>query len=212
MSYSQPQQQQSNYRPNRAALWVNQYKNASNQPDYRGNVEISYALFQELSAAFNSGQYEMDRGNQPCIKLDLAIYAQQAGGNAPVLSGMISTLGEMQQRAAARAARQQQAPQQQYGQPPAPQPPAPMPQQQQAPQPPVPNWPAHVPVPPEFAQQQPAAPAPVPQQQPPQQAYQQPPQPQAPAPLAPPPAGVQPMPGAIHAPQPPIMPHAVAAL
>ena len=193
MTYSQPQQQQSNYRPNRAALWVNQYKNTSNQPDYRGNVEISYALFQELSAAFKSGQYEMDRGNQPCIKLDLALYVQQGGDRAPVMAGMISTLSEMQQRAAARAARQQQqAPQQQYGQPPAPQPPAPMPQQQQAPQVWTEGWPAHAPAHPEHAQQQyapqqqPAAPAPMPQQQPPQQAYQQPPQPQAPPPRRPP--------------------------
>lgn len=203
MTYSQPQQPQSNYRPNRAALWVNQYKDTPSKPDYKGNIEISYVLFQELSAAFNSGQYTQDRGGQPCIKLDLALYVQQAGGNAPVMSGMISTPGEMQQRAAARAARQQQQPpQQQYAQPPAPMPqPQYAPQQQYAPEQPAP------------AQQRfdgpfpaAAAPPPAPQQQPPQQAYQQPPQPQPQAPLAPPPAGVQPMPGAIHAPQPPAAP------
>lgn len=215
MTYSQPQQPQSNYRPNRAALWVNDRKTAANQPDYKGNIEISWSTFQELFAAFNAGQCTQDGGGQPCIKLDIALYAQQggvsAGGkNRPIMSGSISSPSEMQQRAAARAAAQQQyapqyAPQPQYTQPP-----APMPQPQYAPQPPAPVAPPQ----PQYAPEQPApvqqlfdgpfpaaAPAPTPQQ-----AYQQPPQPQAPAPLAPPPAGVQPMPGAIHAPQPPAAP------
>lgn len=170
MTYSQPQQQQQNYRPNRAALWVNDRKSAANQPDYKGNLEISHALFQELAAAFNAGQYQQDNGGQPCIKLDFALYAQQGGVSAtgrarPILSGQLSTVAETQQSAAMRqqaAAQYQQAPQQ--------------PQPQYAPAP--------------------VAPAPMPQAAP-QPAYQQPAMPQAPAPMAPP-APAQPMPGAIH--------------
>lgn len=191
MTYSQPQQQQPQYRPNRAALWVNAHKTAANQPDYKGNLEISYALLQELNNAFNAGQYQQDNGGQPCIKLDIALYAQQGGVSAtgkarPIMSGQLSTLAETQQSVAARQqAAQQYQPQQPQAQPQyAPQAPAPAPAYPQQPQP----------------QYAPPAPAPMPQpmpQQPQQPAYQQPPQPQAPAPMAPvaPPA---PMPGAIH--------------
>lgn len=189
MTYSQPQQQQPQYRPNRTALWVNSRKSAPNQPDYKGNIEITYALLQELQGAFNAGQYQQDAGGQPCIKLDLALYAQQGGVSAtgkakPILSGQLSTLAQTMESAAARQqAAQQYAPQQpQYA--PAPQP-AYQPQQPQyAPAP-------AAPVPAQFA----PASAPMPQQQ--QPAYQQPPQPQAPA-VAPPVGQPQPMPGAIH--------------
>ncbi len=195
MTYSQPQQQQPQYRPNRAALWVNSRKTAANQPDYKGNLEISWALFQELIAAFNAGQYAQDNGGQPCIKLDLALYAQQGGVSAtgkarPILSGQLSTVAEtaqsaaMRQQAAQQYAQQPQqgyAPQPQYAQPQAP---APMPQA-------APPQPQYAPAP--------AAPAPMPQAAP-QPAYQ----PQAPAPVAPP-APAQPMPGAIHG-QPPAAP------
>jgi len=180
VTYSQPQQQQSSYRPNRAALWVNTRKNAANQPDYKGNVEISWALLQELITAFNSGQYAQDGGGQPCIKLDLALYAQQGGvstaGRArPILSGQLSTVAETRQSAAMR---QQAAAQ--Y-------------QQQQAPQGYAPQ--------PQYQQQQ--APAPM-LQAAPQPAHQQAPMSQAPMPVASP-APPQPMPGAIHG-QPPAAP------
>ena len=197
MTYSQPQQSQ--YRPNRTALWVNDRKNAANQPDYKGNLELSYALVQELLAAFNAGQYQQDRGGQPCIKLDIALYAQQVapGDKKPILSGQLSTLGETQYSAAARqqAAQQyqqaqaqapmpQQIPQQPQPAPAPPQPapgqlygsqpqyghPQPMQPQPQQPQAPE-GWPAHVPAPAGFA---------APQQ-----------------PMAPP-APAQPIPGAIH--------------
>lgn len=188
MTYSQPpQQQQAQYRPNRAALWVNDRKTAANQPDYKGKLEISWALFQELNTAFNAGQYEQDNGGQPCLKLDLALYAQQPGVSAsgkarPILSGQLSTVTEtqqsaaMRQQAAAQYAQPQQPQQPQYAQPQQPQAPAPMPQQQYAPAPQAPQQPQ----------------------------YQQPMQPQAPAPVAPP-APAQPMPGAIHG-QPPAAP------
>lgn len=198
-SYQQPQQpQQPQYRPNRTALWVNDRKNAANQPDYKGNLEISWALLQELTAAFNAGQYVQDGGGQPCIKLDLALYAQQGGvsatgKNRPILSGQLSTVTETQQSAAAR-----QEAAQRYAQPQAP---APMPQQPQYAQP-------------QYAQPQPQPAAPQPQYAPvqpqyalvpqPQPAYQQPPQPQAPVPVAPA-APAPPMPGAIHG-QPPAGP------
>lgn len=203
MNSYQPQQQQPQYRPNRAALWVNAHKTAANQPDYKGNLEISYALLQELQAAFNAGQYVQDRGGQPCIKLDFALYAQQGGVSAtgkakPILSGQLSTLGETQQSAALRQQAQagQQQPQPQYQ--PQPQPQYQQPQPQYAPQP-APQY------------QQPPQPQYAPQpayQQPPQAQPEQPqqfaPQPMAQPPMAPP-APVQPMPGAIHG-QPPAAP------
>jgi hypothetical protein len=213
MNSYQPQQQQPQYRPNRAALWVNARKTAANQPDYKGNLEISYALLQELMAAFNSGQYEQDRGGQPCIKLDIALYAQQGGVSAsgrskPILSGQLSSLAETQQSAASR--QQAQAGQQQpQGYAPAPVPAAPQPQYQPAPQgyaqPPQGYAPAPQPAPqPQY--QQPPQPqyAPQPPQAPPEQPQQfaQPPMPQPP--MAPP-MPAQPMPGAIHG-QPPAAP------
>lgn len=192
MSYSQQQQPQ--YRPNQAALWLNDRKSAANQPDYKGNIEISYALLQELNDAFNLLQYAQDRGGQPCIKLDFGLYVQSGGQAAsgkskPVLSGRLSTVTETQQSAAAR---QQSA--QQY-------------QQAQAPQayPAQPQQPAYQPAP-QYAPQQPApqqyAPAPVAPAAPPAPPVYQ--QPQVPAPMAPP-APVPPMPGAIHG-QPPAGP------
>lgn len=199
MTYSQPQQQQAPYRPNRAALWVNSRKTAANQPDYKGNLEISWALLQELTAAFNAGQYAQDGGGQPCIKLDLALYAQQGGVSAtgkakPILSGQLSTVAETAQSAAMRQQAAQQYAQPQYAQPQPVQPP---------------QWPAPAPAPaptpapqPQYAPA-PAAPQPMPQAAP-QPAYQQPPMPQAPMPVAPP-APAQPMPGAIHG-QPPAAP------
>jgi hypothetical protein len=183
MTFSQPQQQ-AQYRSNRTALWVNDRKSAANQPDYKGNLELSYALVQELLAAFNAGQYTQDRGGQPCIKLDIALYAQQVtpGDKKPILSGQLSTLAETRHSAAAR---QQAA--QQYQQAQAPQQVQPQPQQQPQPAPAQPQpmqshpeplppdgWLAHIPW---TASAWGGAP--------PQQ------------PIAPP-APVQPMPGAIH--------------
>jgi hypothetical protein len=200
VTYSQLQQQQAPYRPNRAALWVNTRKNAANQPDYKGNLEISWALFQELTAAFNAGQYVQDRGGQPCIKLDLALYAQDGGPSAggkskPIMSGQLSTVAETMESAAAR---QQAAQQYQPQMPPQhPQGYAPMPQAQPQPAYQQPPQPVYAPQQPAYQQPPaaaPVAPASMPQPQP---AYQQPPQPQAPAPVAPP-APAQPMPGAIH--------------
>jgi hypothetical protein len=195
MSYSQQQQPQ--YRPNQAALWLNDRKTAANQPDYKGNVEISYATLQELNAAFNAGQYAQDRGGQPCIKLDFALYAQQGGQSAsgkskPILSGRLSTLVETQQSAAARqqSAQQYQQAQAPQGYPAQPQQPAP----QYAPQQPAPQY---APAPAPQAPPQQYAPAPAAPAAPPAQPVYQ--QPQAPAPMAPP-APIQPMPGAIHYP------------
>jgi hypothetical protein len=209
MSYSQQQQPQ--YRPNQAALWLNDRKTAANQPDYRGNIEISYALLQELTAAFNAGQYAQDRGGQPCIKLDFALYAQQGGQSAsgkskPIMSGHLSTVTETQQSAAARqrSAQQYQQAQAPQAYPAQPQQPAP----QYAPQQPAPQQYAPAPAPQAPPQQY--APAPADPAEWPMVAPAAPPappvyqQPQAPAPMAPP-APVPPMPGAIHG-QPPAGP------
>lgn len=209
MSYSQQQQPQ--YRPNQAALWLNDRKTAANQPDYRGNIEISYALLQELTAAFNAGQYAQDRGGQPCIKLDFALYAQQGGQSAsgkskPIMSGRLSTVTETQQSAAARqqGAQQYQQAQAPQAYPAQPQQPAP----QYAPQQPAPQQYAPAPAPQAPPQQY--APAPADPAEWPMVAPAAPPappvyqQPQAPAPMAPP-APVPPMPGAIHG-QPPAGP------
>ena len=193
MTYAQPQQQQGP--ANRLALWINTRKSSPNQPDYKGNVEITYELLQELTAAFNAGQYEQDYYQRPCIKLDVAIYAQQpsADGKKPVMSGRIESLASTQHSASMRAqARQQNG----YAQPapaaPAPQQPAPQPGQPQPQADAQGNW---VPsfVAPQAPAPAPAAPAPMPMQQQPA------PMPQAPAPVA------QPMPGAIHG-QPPAQP------
>jgi hypothetical protein len=167
-------------KPNRLALWINSRKTAANQPDYKGNVEISWDLLQEMLTAFNAGQYQQDNAGRPCLKLDVAIYAQQPDANKPIMSGRISTVAETAESAAARAQyKAQMQGQQGYAQPPAAAPPAyqqPQPQYQQ-PAAPMP--------------QAPAAPAPMP-------AYQQPP-----APVQAPPAAPQPMPGALHAPPAP---------
>lgn len=219
MTFPQPQQPQ--YRPNRTALWVNDRKSAANQPDYKGNLELSYALVQELQAAFNAGQYTQDRGGQPCIKLDIALYAQQVapGDKKPVLSGQLSTLADTQRGAAARqqAAQQyvqgqaptpmpQQVPQQpQYVQPqPHQQPQWPQPQPQPAPAPPQPapgqlygSQPQYGhPQPMQAPSQQPQAPEGWPAHVPAPAGFAAPQQPMAP------PAPAQPIPGAIHG-QPP---------
>lgn len=201
---------------NKLAFWVNDRKNAANQPDYKGKFELSWELLQEANAAFNSGQYETDYSGQPCIKLDVALYAQQVnfGDKKPILSGSVSTVTQTQNSALARQQAAQgyaQAPQQQapqgYAQP------AQQPQyaQPQA----APQGYAQAPV------QQGTQPGPWGQpgpevagaimaahaiyerhQQQAPQGYAQPPaQGQAPMPVAPP-APVQPMPGAIHG-QPP---------
>lgn len=206
MTYSQPQQPQ--YRPNRTALWVNDRKSAANQPDYKGNLELSYALIQELLAAFNAGQYMADRSGQPCIKLDIALYAQQVtpGDKKPILSGQLSTVAETQNSAAAR---QQAA--QQYQQAQAPQQARAQPQQQpQAPQPAPAQFqpaPGHLyGSQPQYGHPQPMQPQPQPQQpQAPDGWPAHVPVPAgfaAPQPPMAPPAPVQPMPGAIHG-QPP---------
>lgn len=210
---SQPQQQ-AQYRPNRTSLWVNDRKSAANQPDYKGNLELSYALVQELLAAFSAGQYTQDRGGQPCVKLDIALYAQRVtpGDKKPILSGQLSTLAETQYSAVAR---QQAA--QQYQQA-APQQVQPQPQQQQ-PQAPQPAPAQPQPVPGQLYGFQPQYGSPQPMQAQPQQSqapegwpahvpwpahipYTAPAGWTAPQPPVAPPAPVQPMPGAIHG-QPP---------
>jgi hypothetical protein len=173
-------------KPNRLALWINTRKTAANQPDYKGNVEVSWDLLQEMLAAFNAGQYQQDNAGRPCLKLDVAIYAQQPDANKPIMSGRISTVAETAESAAARAQykAQMQGQQQGYAQPPAAAPPAyqqpPQPQYQQP------------------AAPMPQAPAPAPAALAPMPAYQQPP-----APVQAPPAVPQPMPGALHAPPAP---------
>jgi biotin carboxyl carrier protein len=179
-SYPQaPQQQPSGGgRPNRIALWVNTRKQAPNQPDYKGNVEITWDLLQEMLAAFNAGQYTTDYGQRPCIKLDVAVYAQPPADKKPVMSGQLSTVAETAQSAALR---EQARAQNGY--------------QQQAPQ-------GYAPAPQQAYQQPPQQPAPMPQQPAPVAApapVYQPPQQQMPMPVA------QPMPGAIHG-QPPAQP------
>jgi hypothetical protein len=179
------------------ALWLNNYKQNPNQPDYKGNFEVSYELVQELLAAFNAGRYQQDRAGRPCIKLDVAIYAQQpsADGKKPVMSGTVSTVAETDRAAAARqqAAAERQGQQGGYQQPmaqpqyqqPAPQAPQGYPQQQ--PQPAYQQPPAPAPMPQQPVYQQPPAPQPMPQQQAPAPVQQQP-MPMN-APLAPPMAG-----------------------
>lgn len=203
MNSYQPQQQPQ-YRPNRAALWVNDRKSAANQPDYKGNIEISYQLFMELQQAFNLGQYQQDRGGQPCIKLDLGLYAQQPGTSAsgrakPCLSGQLSTVAETAQSQVARAAAAQQYQQSQapQGYPPQQYQPAPQQPAQYAAQPPVAAQPSPVQQPFPPVQQPPTQPAPAYPQRP----APQPPQQQQYAPTAAP-LPVQPMPGAIHGQQP----------
>jgi hypothetical protein len=186
--YSQPQQSVS--QPNRMALWVNAYKQNPNQPDYKGNVEITYELAQELLAAFSAGKCQQDRAGRACIKLDVAIYAQQMTGDPkrPIMAGVVSTVAETDQAAAMR---QQRAAERQAEQGGYPQQQAPMAQPQyQQPAPALQGQPQQ----PAQAYQQPPAPQPMPQQQPPAPVYQQ--APAQPAPLAPP------MAGAIHG-QPP---------
>ena len=178
MTYSQPQQPAQGGKPNRLALWVNTRKQQPNHPDYKGHVEISWELLQELTAAFNAGKYGQDYGGRPCIKLDVAVYAQQPDARKPVMSGQLSTVAEtehgaqMREQARAQNGYQQQAPAPQYA-----------PQQAPAPA---------------YQQPAPAAPAPIPQQAP-MPVQQQAPALQAPVPVA------APMPGAIHG-QPPAAP------
>ena len=181
MTYSQPQQQPQR-KPNRTALWINTRKQQPNQPDYKGNVELSWDLIQEVHSAFMAGQYEQDIAGRAIIKLDVAIYAQAQSGNAnsPVMSGQLSSLAETQHSAQMRA--QYKAQQAQGGQGGGYPQVAPTPQQYQpqaAAAPPQPQY-AATPVAP------PAAPAPAPAP-----AY-----PQVPA------APAAPMQGAIHG-QPP---------
>lgn len=185
MTYSQPQQPAQGGKPNRLALWVNTRKQQPNHPDYKGHVEISWELLQELTAAFNAGKYGQDYGGRPCIKLDVAVYAQQPDAKKPVMSGQLSTVAETEHSAAMR---EQARAQNGYQQQPA----APQyaPQQPQGYQQPAPQY-----APPQPA---PAAPAPMPQQAP-APVYQQPVPQQAPMPVA------APMPGAIHG-QPPAAP------
>jgi hypothetical protein len=132
VTYSQPQQ--SGGKPNRLSLWINTRKTAPNQPDYKGNVEITWDLLQEMQATFAAGRYTQDYSGRPCLKLDVAIYAQQPDNNKPIMSGRISTVAETEHGAALR---EQARAQTGYNQPPA-QPPGPpaMPQQP-APAPPM---------------------------------------------------------------------------
>jgi biotin carboxyl carrier protein len=181
VTYSQPPAQPT-VKPNRIALWLNTRKTAANQPDYKGNVEITWELLQEMLASFNAGRYATDMAGRPCLKLDVAVYAQPQEGNKPIMSGRLSTVAETEQSAAMR---EQARAQNGYAQQPAPMPQAPQgysqqPQQYQQPAP-QPAAPA------------PAAPNPLP-------AY-----PQAPAPAAATAPVAAPMPGAIHG-QPPAAP------
>lgn len=158
MTYSQPQQPAQGGKPNRLALWVNTRKQQPSHPDYKGHVEISWELLQELNAAFNAGRYAHDFGGRPCIKLDMAVYAQQPDARKPVMSGQLSTVAETEHSAAMREqARAQNGYQQQ------------------------PAAPQYAPQPPQGYQQPPQQPMP---QQAPAPAYQQPPMPQAPVPVA----------------------------
>jgi hypothetical protein len=190
MTYAQSPQPAG--KPNRLALWINSRKTAANQPDYKGNVEITWDLLQEMLAAFNAGQYQQDNAGRPCLKLDVAIYAQQPDANKPIMSGRLSTVAETAESAAARAQyKAQMQGQQGYAQQHAPQSGQPQPQADAQG-----NWVPSFAAPQAPAGPAPAAPAPMP-------AYQQPP-----APVQAPPAVPQPMPGALHAPPAPAAPAA----
>jgi len=138
MTYSQ--QQQSGPKPNRLALWMNTRKTEPIHPDYKGNVEITWDLLQEMTAAFNSGQYQQDYSGRPCLKLDIGIYQHQPEGMKPIFSGRLSTVAETAEAAARREQARAQAAGHAAPQPPAaaPQPPA---------QAPVPVAPAAAPAP-----------------------------------------------------------------
>lgn len=167
MTYSnqQPQQQ---FISARFALWRNNYKNAANQPDYKGSITIPVQIVNEMLQAWQAGQIETDqRTGVQSVKLDMALYAEaggqsQNGGRLPDLKGLVSGPQETAQRAAARAALQQQqaAPVQPQAAPMAPQQPA---YQQPAAAPMQPQAPVYQQAPPQQPAYQQAAPQPMPQ-------------------------------------------------
>ena len=97
----------------RIAVWANQYQQpGSSQPDGRGHIEISCTLVQELAAAMAQGQgMKQNVKGEWIFQLDLSCWKGNGQNpNAPIISGVASTLAETQQRAAAAAARKAQQP------------------------------------------------------------------------------------------------------
>ena len=137
----------------RFAIWTNDYKQQANQPDGKGHIEITCALVQELAAAMQAGQgMTQNQAGEWIFKLDAAAWRGNGQPRQPVFSGTVSTLAETNQRAAARAQRQQENGGAQWG------PPA----QPQAAPPAAPPQAAPVAAPPASAPPAPAAPAPAP--------------------------------------------------
>ena len=145
----------------RFAIWGNDYKNQANQPDGKGHIEITCALVQELAAAMQAGQgMTQNQAGEWIFKLDAAAWRGNGQPRQPVFSGTVSTLAETNQRAAARAQRQQEnGGGAQWG-PPAQQ--APPQYQPQAAPPAAPPQAAPAAAPPASAPPAPAAPAPAP--------------------------------------------------
>lgn len=103
MTQSQPQRKQ---RPADTSLWSNNYKTEPKQPDYRGNIKVSWELVQELYVAFQSGNYQTDDySGQPFIQLDMTVWGhpEAVGTTKPVLTGGASSLADTMAQAARRA-------------------------------------------------------------------------------------------------------------
>jgi hypothetical protein len=103
VTQSQPQRKQ---RPFDISLWTNKYKSEPKHPDYRGNGKISWETVQELYAAFQSGNYQIDDySGQPFIQLDVTVWGhpENIGTTKPVLTGGASSLADTMAQAARRA-------------------------------------------------------------------------------------------------------------
>jgi hypothetical protein len=80
----------------RVSLWPNAYKQAQNQPDFTGSVDLPAALVQELAQAMAAG-YGMTANpmtGEQVFRLRLSAWRGQPGANAPALSGQITSLSE----------------------------------------------------------------------------------------------------------------------
>jgi hypothetical protein len=103
VTQSQPQRKQ---RPIDISLWTNRYKKESKHPDYRGTGKVSWDVVQELYAAFQSGNYQIDDySQQPYVELDVTLWGhnENIGTTKPVLTGSASSLADTMAQAARRA-------------------------------------------------------------------------------------------------------------
>lgn len=129
------------------ALFTNDHKSAENQPDFRGDIELTHNDLQLLIQDAQAGLP---------VKITLSGWKKQGQGGQYV--GLAAERRDDSYKNAGGGGQQQPAPQQQQ----------PFPQQGQPPQ--------QAAYPPQQAQQPPQQQGQFPQQQPPQQGYQQPPQ------------------------------------